>query len=437
MGQIFSYTLTASVTLFLLYPVLRQIVNRSTFFCFNRIVIICCLVLCLSMPCLIDADFISLRLDMPIVSDELENNITHQFTETIFTDHTPQNNPTALLWLPILLIVYFSGVFVLFCREIISFLRLIILIRRSEKTKNGKYTICRIKDNRTAPFSWRKYIFLQDLEVDSTDSIYIHEKAHTDKRHWIDVIFADLFCIILWYNPFVWMTRQLMKTNHEFEADSAVISSGIDTYTYQRLLIMKAMGMKALPVSNSFAADKRSFRKRVLIMGRESSSRKPMLVALFAIPALIVSVIIVSTPTSAKILSFISDYSFNKDIFTQKIPEQSNAVAKVSDIKIEMPKGDIDAVTIIPNPLEDQTALAEIVRHSLETIDCDKETKVNIEIVVDEDGNIKDILTDSDGALIATAIKQNLKGIKFEQILHNGTPIEAHFKLPIQIGKQK
>ncbi|MDE6337801.1 MAG: hypothetical protein K2L34_14660, partial [Muribaculaceae bacterium] len=236
---------------------------------------------------------------MAIVSKELEDSINPQFTETVAPDYTRQNNSTTFPWLSILLIVYFSGVFVLFCREIISFLRLLILIGRSEKTKKGKYTIYLIKDNHTAPFSWRKYIFLRDLEVDNTNSIYIHEKAHTDKRHWIDVVFADIFCIILWYNPFAWLTRQLMKANHEFEADSAVISSGIDTYAYQRLLVMEAMGVRALPVSNSFAADKRSFRKRVLIMSRKSSSRKSMLIAIFALPALIVSQVIVSTPTSA------------------------------------------------------------------------------------------------------------------------------------------
>ena len=37
------------------------------------------------------------------------------------------------------------------------------------------------------------------------------------------------------------MTRQLIKLNHEFEADEAVISSGMETYDYQRLLVVKAM----------------------------------------------------------------------------------------------------------------------------------------------------------------------------------------------------
>lgn len=438
MGEFFSYTLTASVIILLLYPVLHQIVNRSTYFNFNRAVIICCMLLCLSMSFLFDANIITSTLDGALYSNNLEDNVNPQFIKTDATDYTPQSDPTTtFLWMSILLVVYFSGVFVLFCREIISFLRLLIMIVRSEKTKNGKYTICRIADRHRAPFSWGKYIFLRDLEFDIANNIHIHEKAHTDKRHWIDVLFADLFCIILWYNPFAWMTRQLMKLNHEFEADSAVIRSGIDAYSYQRLLVTKAMGMRSIPLSNSFAADKRSFRKRVLIMSKKTSSRKPMMVAVLAVPALIISEVIVATPTSEKILSRIADYSLNKDLFTLNIPEQSASevpVVNEADVLRDAHKEDSENFIMIPNPFEDQTVLAEIIRHSLETIESDKNIKVNIEIVVDEDGNVKDILTnDSDGSQVVAAIKRQFNGIKFEQMAYNGRPIEARFVIPIQL----
>ena len=440
MGEFFSYTLTASVIILLLYPVLHQIVNRSTYFNFNRAVIICCMLLCLSMSFIFDAKNITSTLDGAFYSNNLEDSVNSQLIETVATDYTRQSNPiTTFPWLSILLVVYFSGVVVLFCREIISLLRLLIMIVKSEKIKNGKYTICRITDRHTAPFSWGKYVFLRDLEIEITSKIHIHEKAHTDKRHWIDVLFADLFCIILWYNPFAWMTRQLMKLNHEFEADSAVIRSGIDIYSYQRLLITKAIGMRSIPLSNSFAADKRSFRKRVLIMSKKTSSRKPMMIAVLAVPALIISEVIIATPTSEKMLSHISDYNLNKNLFTLNISEQSASeipVVNEADVGREANKEDSENVIMIPNPFEDQTALAEIIRHSLETIESDKIIKANIEIVVDEDGNVKDVLTnDSDGSEVVAAIKRQFKDIKFKQITDNGRPIEARFVIPIQMEK--
>lgn len=235
------------------------------------------------------------------------------------------------------------------------------------------------------------------------------------------------------------MTRQLMKLNHEFEADSAVISSGIDIYSYQRLLITKAIGMRSIPLSNSFAADKRSFRKRVLIMSKKTSSRKPMMIAVLAVPALIISEVIIATPTSEKMLSHIADYNLNKNLFTLNISEQSASeipIVNEADVVREANKEDSENFIMIPNPFEDQTALAKIIRHSLETIEADKIIKANIEIVVDEDGNVKDVLTnDSDGSEVVAAIKRQFKDIKFKQITDNGRPIEARFVIPIQMEK--
>ena len=438
MGEFFSYTLIASVIISLVYPVLHQIVNRSSYYRFNRTVIICCMVLCFSISYFFDANAISF---VPFVNYDLVDNGNSQFTDTAISGYIRQNNMTnAFPWLAILLVVYFSGVFVLLCREVISFIRLLIMILKCEKFKNGKYIICRIADSHIAPFSWSKYIFLKDLEFDITDSIYIHERAHIDNSHWIDVLFADLFCIILWYNPFAWGIRRLMKLNHEFEADSAVIRSGIDIYSYQRLLVTKAMDMRAIPLSNSFAADKRSFRKRVLRINKKDPSRKAMMIAVFVIPALVISEAIVATPTSGKIFSCVADYSFNEEFFTPTIPEQSASVKAVeneADFSTEADTEDSENIIIIPNPFEDQMAFAEIIRHSLETVESNKSLKVNIEIVVSEDGNVKDVLTDDpDGTQVVDAIVRQFNGIKFKQITYNGRPIEARLVIPIQLEKQ-
>ena len=143
-----------------------------------------------------------------------------------------------------------------------------------------------------SPFCWSNYIFLPGTDDDGlAGSLFIHEKAHTDERHWIDILLVDLLCIFMWYNPFSWMVRRLVKLNHEFEADSAVIRSGADIYGYQRLLVTNAISMKTMPVADSFVSSKRSFRKRVLMMDRPHHSRKSMLIAVCAVPAVILPVV--------------------------------------------------------------------------------------------------------------------------------------------------
>lgn len=436
MGELLSYSLSVSVIILVLFPVLHQIVNRSTNFRFNRFAILCGLGLSLALPFVFKAELISFPADLTMskVSDIQAVNSTINESETL-VDNKMSNLTIASTWLQIALIIYLTGIIGLFIREIISFLRLFKIIAHSEKIKKDGYTICRTKDNLVSPFSWGNYIFLPDTELDHSGCIYIHEKAHTDKKHWIDILFADLFCILLWYNPFAWMTRKIMKLNHEFEADETVIRAGIDTYDYQRLLVVKAMRNRSFPLVNSFAADKRSFRKRVLIMSKNRSSKKPLLIAFCAIPTLTLAFVVMSMPVSSKLLSNISAYTFNSQ--PSSLQKPSDFATKGIAIENDVPKKGPDANKVIPSPFNDQTALADIIRLSIETIQPEKDIKVNIEIAVDEDGRVEDVFTNTpDGADIAAAIEKELNGIRFEQTTENGQPIKVHFNIPLQVKRQ-
>ncbi len=430
MGEILSYSISVSIIILVLYLVLHQIINHNTHFRFNRMSILGVLGLSLALPCIHDFTVISFS---PVTAPENSDSIINMGSTMSRTSvvSMADDSATAYPWLPIVLMVYLSGIVVLSCREIISYLRLLRMIAVCEKKRINGLTICRITDNITAPFSWGNYIFLHDTEYDDSSCIYIHEKAHTDRRHWVDILFADLFCILLWYNPFAWMTRQLMKLNHEFEADEAVVSSGINTYDYQRLLVAKAMGNRSVPIANSFAADKRSFRKRVLTMSKRRSSNKTMLIALFSIPAVILAGTALATPVSSRLLSEISDYSFRKDLLAAET--RPEAAPRDIDIVSGTTKQEAETFTVIPSPFEDQEPLAEIIRLSVETIRPDKDTKVNISIVVDEEGRVKDVSSDNpDGARVAAAIEKKFNGIRFEQTTDNGHPVEVRFMIPVQ-----
>ena len=50
----------------------------------------------------------------------------------------------------------------------------------------------------------------------------------------------------------MWLLRRELRDIHEYEADEAVISSGIDAKSYQLLLIRKAVGGRWYSIANSF-----------------------------------------------------------------------------------------------------------------------------------------------------------------------------------------
>lgn len=426
MGAILSYSIAVSLIVILLFPVLHQIVSRSTLFRFNRFIVLCGMVLSLLLPCLIPlvnvSPSISVGAPLPIKwNGGMEDNI---MPETVASEEATEG----ISWIAVAVCSYLTGIFVLVSRETIAFVRLFHMIDKCEKTKCEGHIVCRLTDSDIAPFSWGKYIFLHNNEAGTHNScVYLHEKAHTEKKHWIDILFADLFCILLWYNPFAWMTRQLMKLNHEFEADSTVIASGIDTYDYQRLLVIKTMGVRAIPVANSFAASKRSFRKRVLIMNKKRSSKKNMLIAFCAIPAVALGAIVIASPVSAGLLDFISDFRLNK--------EETSNVSVVAPESVDSHDSDQTEISSV-NQVELSRLISLAVQQNIDKI-SGRSLKIDATIEIDNDGYIKGVtVNEPDGQIVRTIIDEALRGVRFNVKDHDEKSIVIHYRVPSVI-KQK
>ena len=161
-----------------------------------------------------------------------------------------------------------------------------------------------------------------------------------------------------------------------------------------------------------------------------------MLIALCAIPAVALAGAALSMPVPSRFLSDISGYSFRKELSSEET--KPDPAPQDLGIESETSEPETETVTVIPSPFEDQEPLAEIIRYSVETIQPDKDTKVNINIVVDEDGRVKNVSSDSpDGAEVAVAISRKFNGVRFEQITYNGRPVEVRFIVPVHLKKKE
>lgn len=440
MSALFSYSIAVSLVVLLLFPVLHQLVNRSTYFKFNRIAVIGAMLLALLLPCLLKSDIIPFSTEQEIIIQGNKSVEVGDINAVSIVSKSDSSTGSQFPWIAIAVAIYTAGLFVMLCREILSFIRLLQIISNCEKREYGEHTICLMSDSGTASFSWGKYIFLQKADFDDNCAgILLHEEAHTDKRHWIDVLFADLFCIFLWYNPFAWMIKQLLKLNHEFEADEAVIGAGVDTYSYQRMLVTKAIGKRAGTMTNSFATSKSDFHKRVMIMSKNRASKKTKWIALGSVPALLIAWLIISSPISAGVLSSISEFKFrtNADEDKALIDSGSEVIDIEQTTETVFPEEEPDTLIILPSPLNDQKELYDIIRLSLSTIEPDKDTKINIGIVVDEEGRVKEVVTDNaDNPLVNLIIDQTMNGIRFEQITQDGQLIQTRFNIPVVIKKK-
>ncbi len=70
-----------------------------------------------------------------------------------------------------------------------------------------------------------------------------HERTHVRKKHSRDLLVANLYRCLLWFNPAVWNSRKLLREVHEFQADQTVIRQGGSIDRYLDLLIDAESGL--------------------------------------------------------------------------------------------------------------------------------------------------------------------------------------------------
>ena len=132
--------------------------------------------------------------------------------------------------------------FVLVALALYHMAALYVMGRRMRKltTKEGYPLV--YSEKIPAPCSFGKTIFMPtSIAEGQRDPILRHEKAHIRHGHFVDVWVMELMTRLMWFNPFLWMTRNELRNVHEFEADHDVLTGGVDVNAYQTLLLAQVM----------------------------------------------------------------------------------------------------------------------------------------------------------------------------------------------------
>lgn len=122
-----------------------------------------------------------------------------------------------------------------------------------------------------SPFSWMQYIVIgEEDSADSNDAIIIHEKAHANRYHTIDVLLMDVMVMMQWFNPVAWVLRDELRAVHEYEADDVVLRHGLDMKSYQYMLVRKAVQASGYSIANNF--NRSLISSRICMMAKRRSS---------------------------------------------------------------------------------------------------------------------------------------------------------------------
>ena len=233
------------------------------------------------------------------VMPEPEGMVSPLTEEDILSDHTSAESVAAVQpsvseavetsrgveipWRQIGIVIYLAGVAAVIFVTVRSIVGLHRLMRRGrcERLDDGT-TLVRMDEN-VAPISWCRNIVISERDLrENGAAILAHERAHVRLHHSLDLLLVDLAGAVQWFNPAMWLLRRDLRAIHEYEADAAVIASGVDARSYQLLLIRKAVGGRWYSIANSFNHSK--LKNRITMMLREKSSRRTRARALLLLP---------------------------------------------------------------------------------------------------------------------------------------------------------
>lgn len=179
---------------------------------------------------------------------------------------------------------YATGFLALLLKFFYGILKIRRIAGRSRITRYPGFSICDV-DESIAPFSFWKTIYLPlDMYSDEErNQVILHERAHIEQRHSLDLIFLELACAIGWFNPFLRLFKKSAVEIHEYLADSATLSAGISKIDYSSTLYKNLTGEKLFAPSHYLNKDQ--IKRRLKMMSKAANKRLSNLKYALVLPA--------------------------------------------------------------------------------------------------------------------------------------------------------
>lgn len=331
----FIYSVKVAVCLALFYLFHKLLMSRDTFHTFNRFAILSMMLLSLVLP------LVHLSLDSEAGINRGTVALEGLVAQTVVADGG-NGVGEGLTLTQVLLAAYVLGVVLFVGKALLSVGSLLRLIRRARcvEVRNGIriYTM----QGDISPFSWFRYIIMSEKDwQENRREIVLHEMAHIRRCHSMDVAVCNMMIVFQWYNPAAWLLKRELQTVHEYEADEAVLSAGVDATHYQMLLIRKAVGERLFSMANNL--NHNSLKKRITMMKIKRTNPVQKAKIAFVLPL-----------AAMTVAAFASQKVEN---LSEKVEQESEAFSSVSDNPVVRAVGETARVAAVK--VQEDKALEE------------------------------------------------------------------------------
>lgn len=321
----FIYSVKVAVCLALFYLFHKLLMSRDTFHTFNRFAILSMMLLSLVLP------LVHLSLDSEAGINRGTVALEGLVAQTVVADGS-NGVGDGLSLTQVLLAAYVLGVVLFVGKALLSVGSLLRLIRRARcvEVRNGIriYTM----QGDISPFSWLRYIIMSEKDwQENRREIVLHEMAHIRRCHSMDVAVCNMMIVFQWYNPAAWLLKRELQTVHEYEADEAVLSAGVDATHYQMLLIRKAVGERLFTMANNL--NHNSLKKRITMMKIKRTNPVQKAKIAFVLPLAAMTVAAFASQKVEKL--------------SDKVEQESEAFSSVSDNPVVRAVGETARVAAV------------------------------------------------------------------------------------------
>ena len=269
MNSAVNFILESGVSLSLLALIYVLFLRKETFFKLNRFFLLGAILFSVLLP------FLKFRIftPQPVMLAEITVTPYNNLLEavTIYSHDLSGTVEHAILTTNSIIVAYLIGVAFFLTLFLFRVAQLVFIIRKNRVRYLDEFKLVVI-DKEVSPFSFLDYVFVsRSLQKnEGYDRMIAHELEHVKQGHTIDVLILELLTVFQWFNPFMWMLRRAIRENHEFLADQAVLSSGVNRGYYKKLLLNQFLGNQ-LVIANNFNYS--LTKNRIKMMSKIKSSK--------------------------------------------------------------------------------------------------------------------------------------------------------------------
>ncbi|OXB25542.1 peptidase M56 [Flavobacterium tructae] len=275
MEAFFIFIAKSSGLVILFYCAYYFLLRKETFFNSSRWFLLAGLITSVVLPFLVYTKIIWIEptpiVQAPVMAASKATIAAMDYSKAYIAPAVAED-PFEINWNYVVLAVYGIGFLALVIKFMIDFYSLNSVLKGKKVLQQADFKFVDINEN-IAPFSYFDYIVYNSsmYTASELESILEHEKVHSDQNHTMDVLISRVFCVLFWFNPFIWLYKKAILQNLEFIADSEAAKIITDKKAYQYTLLKITAHESCVAITNHFYQS--LIKKRIVMLNKNQSKK--------------------------------------------------------------------------------------------------------------------------------------------------------------------